>query len=71
MVVTFACPRAKRAEIFSKIGAEICPLESRNRERKFARVAQKKIAQANCTQCGELGIWQGPRCERCEGTVEG
>ena len=25
----------------------------------------------DCTQCGELGLWQGPRCGGCEGTVQG
>ena len=25
----------------------------------------------DCAQCGELGLWQSPRCEGCEGTVEG
>ena len=25
----------------------------------------------DCAQCGELGVWQSPRCGGCEGTVEG
>ena len=25
----------------------------------------------DCTQCGELGMWQGPRCGSCEGIVAG
>mmetsp|Transcript_69719 Transcript_69719/g.209323 ORF Transcript_69719/g.209323 Transcript_69719/m.209323 type:complete len:185 (+) Transcript_69719:98-652(+) len=25
----------------------------------------------DCAQCGELGLWQGPFCESCEGMVTG
>eukprot|EP00966_Prymnesium_polylepis_P199876 4632066-Prymnesium_polylepis.1 len=42
------------------MGEEICPPESRNREKKFARVARKKIAKANRGPLGTVGDHWGP-----------